>query len=71
MMINIRTKKHFPVLIFTIAVVVIIGLIVVGMIRLQQESFIVTDKCSLTNLYVIGDKGHRNRVYDCSGINLN
>jgi len=34
-----------------------------------SEASEVRSQCEDTDLYVIGDKGHRNRVYDCSGVN--
>ena len=60
-------------LLYLIPVFVIVGFIfgvVRGSIIMQEQSSIVKNDCAPTDLYVIGDKGHRNRIYDCTDVEL-
>jgi len=40
------------------------------MLLTENENAIITDNCKQTNLYVIGNKSHITRVYDCTGIEI-
>lgn len=55
------------VIIALIGMLILIGL---AMKKQHEESVQMRTECEPTDLYVIGDKGHRNRIYDCSGVDL-
>ena len=60
--------------IFWLIPILIIGTLIFGIIRggmiMHKENSAMHNKCIKTDLYVIGDKGHRNRIYDCSDVEL-
>lgn len=53
----------------TLVVALIIG-VVLGSIRGHEDKQNVLAKCPETELFVFGNKGHRTRVYDCTGVEL-
>jgi len=56
--------------IIVIVMIFFVIIIVLGSLKLMGESRTVKEKCRPTDFYSIGDKGHRNRIYDCTGVNL-
>jgi hypothetical protein len=54
-----------------LGVVVLLFIIILAGGYKQVTKVKALERCSLTDLYVIGDRGHRNRIYDCSGIDIN
>ncbi len=49
-------------------IVGVCGLIFFGMPKMHRQKMEVYNNCKKTELFVIGYKGHRNRIYDCTGI---
>lgn len=59
-----------PKIIAAIVVLFLTYVIISAGNKMHNESDVVRDKCTKTDYYVIGDKGHRNRIYDCTGVQL-
>jgi len=58
-------------MIHIVVIAVIIGFIVVigfAVQRMEAKKSHIRDNCAPTELYVIGNKGHVTRVYDCSNL---
>lgn len=56
-------------ILYTIATLVFISLailIIRGGIIMHKENKEVLDNCNPTEMYIIGNKGHKTRVYDCT-----
>lgn len=65
---KLNKKSEPPVTVIVIVVIslIVISLIVIGLCRMYSKSSEVRNNCQKTHLFVIGNKGHRTRVYDCS-----
>lgn len=57
------TKEMMVITFIVISVMYLIGS---GMKKQADEQTFVKTECMETQLYVIGDKGHVNMIYDCT-----
>ena len=62
-------RQHAVLLVF-LGVFVFLGLVGYAMYNQGTKMNAVRTQCVGTSLYVIGDKGHVNQVYDCGGVKL-
>ena len=52
-----------------VVIVAVIG-VALGIQRGNVEYRNVTENCIKTEMFVFGNKGHRTRVYDCTGVDI-
>lgn len=57
-------------LVYICMVVIFVVGAIIGGGRMISASSNVRENCKPTDFYVIGDKGHTNRVYDCTSYEL-
>ncbi len=58
-----------PIMVFTF-IAVFIFFIIKGGARMHSESKTLKSECNATQYYTIGDKGHLNQIYDCTGVDF-
>lgn len=57
-------------IIFYIIIALLVIGVFLGILGGNKDYRNVTENCIKTEMFVFGNKGHRTRVYDCTGVQL-